>query len=81
MQIIKYDCKGKKENGRKGPQCHPKNLGPNKRNKREMKYNENMSYKTVCTAFTIIYSLFMLHRIIKKIRIASINLTDNIEQM
>jgi len=56
MQIIKYDCKGKKENGRKGPQCHPKNLGPNKRNKREMKYNENMSYKTVCTAFTIIYS-------------------------
>ena len=44
MQIIKYDCKGKKENGRKGPQCHPKNLGPNKRNKRKKKYNENMSY-------------------------------------
>ena len=31
MQIIKYDCKGKKENGRKGPQCHPKNLILNKK--------------------------------------------------
>ena len=31
MQIIKYDCKGKKENGRRGPQCHPKNLILNKK--------------------------------------------------
>ena len=30
MKIIKYDCKRKRENGRRGPQCHPKNLGPNK---------------------------------------------------
>ena len=66
MQIIKYDCKGKKENGRKGPQCHPKNLGPNKRNKRKKKYNENMSYKSVCTAFTLIVYI-CLHRIIKEI--------------
>ena len=31
MKIVKFDSKGKKENGRNGPHCHTKNLSSNKK--------------------------------------------------
>ena len=63
-QIKEYGCAGRKENGRWGPQGHPKNPNPNKSKKQEKKGIIILQGTVYTAQYTIIIQLIKLQNII-----------------